>query len=427
MKKYYKIAKKDLFNLCRSLTGQGVRKTLSIIKKEFKNLKIKKIRSGTKVYDWKIPPEWNVKDAFVLDKNKDKIIDFKKNNLHLLGYSIPKKIFLKKNDLLRNLFFIKNQPSAIPYVTSYYKKQWGFCISYNQKKKIDKYYNKNDFFYVNINTSFKKNGSLNYGEYVLKGSSKQEVLISTYICHPSMANNELSGIVVSMALIDYFKKRKLNKSIRFIFVPETIGSIAYVNKNISHLKNNVVGGFNLSCIGDEKMHSCMFSKYGNFPSDEAIIKAYKKLNIKKYRIFSFLKRGSDERQYNSPGVDLPISSIFRSKYGEYPEYHTSLDNFKLVTLKGLYGGFRVAKTSIEILQQMIIPKSRILCEPFMSKRNMYPTTSFKNNSKETDKVMDFLQYADGTNTLEQISNKIKISVTHCKTIYKRLKKENLIY
>ena len=140
MKKYYKIAKKDLFNLCRSLTGQGVRKTLSIIKKEFKNLKIKKIRSGTKVYDWKIPPEWNVKDAFVLDKNKDKIIDFKKNNLHLLGYSIPKKIFLKKNDLLRNLFFIKNQPSAIPYVTSYYKKQWGFCISYNQKKKIDKYY-----------------------------------------------------------------------------------------------------------------------------------------------------------------------------------------------------------------------------------------------------------------------------------------------
>ncbi len=427
MKKYYKIAKKDLFNLCRSLTGQGVRKTLSIIKKEFKNLKIKKIRSGTKVYDWKIPPEWNVKDAFVLDKNKDKIIDFKKNNLHLLGYSIPKKIFLKKDDLLRNLFFIKNQPSAIPYVTSYYKKQWGFCISYNQKKKIDKYYNKNDFFYVNINTSFKKNGSLNYGEYVLKGSSNQEILISTYICHPSMANNELSGIVVSMALIDYFKKRKLNKSIRFIFVPETIGSIAYVNKNINHLKNYVVGGFNLSCIGDEKMHSCMFSKYGNFPSDEAIIKAYKKLNIKKYRIFSFLKRGSDERQYNSPGVDLPISSIFRSKYGEYPEYHTSLDNFKLVTLKGLYGGFRVAKTSIEILQQMIIPKSRILCEPFMSKRNMYPTTSFKNNSKETDKVMDFLQYADGTNTLEQISYKIKISVTHCKTIYKRLKKENLIY
>ena len=426
MRNLIKLGKK-LWPLNRSLTGKDNKRTLLILKKEIPNLKIKHFKSGKKIFDWKIPSEWNVKDAYVLDKNNKKIISFKKNNLHLVSYSQKIDITLNRDQFLIKTFSIKNLKNAIPYVTSYYKKQWGFCISYNQKKKIDKYYNKNDFFYVNINTSFKKNGSLNYGEYVLKGSSKQEVLISTYICHPSMANNELSGIVVSMALIDYFKKRKLNKSIRFIFVPETIGSIAYVNKNINHLKNHVVGGFNLSCIGDEKMHSCMFSKYGNFPSDEAIIKAYKKLNIKKYRIFSFLKRGSDERQYNSPGVDLPISSIFRSKYGEYPEYHTSLDNFKLVTLKGLYGGFRVAKTSIEILQQMIIPKSRILCEPFMSKRNMYPTTSFKNNSKETDKVMDFLQYADGTNTLEQISNKIKISVTHCKTIYKRLKKENLIY
>ena len=175
-----------------------------------------------------------------------------------------------------------------------------------------------------------------------------------------MANNELSGPIVSMSLIDYFSKIKnLQKTLRFIFIPETIGSIAYLNKNLAHLKKQVVGGYNLSCIGDERQHSCMFSKYGTSPSDESLVEAYKKLKIK-YKIYSFLKRGSDERQYNSPGVDLGITSIFRSKYGEYPEYHTSLDNFEVVTLKGVKGGFKVAKTAISALIKKIIPKNTIL-------------------------------------------------------------------
>tara|TARA_Y100001958_G_C21200631_1_gene527343 strand:+ start:10 stop:1299 length:1290 start_codon:yes stop_codon:yes gene_type:complete len=426
IKKYYNIAKTKLFPITRSLTGDGVKKTLNIIQKEFPKLKIKKFKSGTKVFDWDIPEEWNVKDAFVIDKYNHKIIDFKKNNLHLVGYSIPIKKHMTKKELFKNLHFLNNQPNAIPYITSYYKRRWGFCISYNDYKIFDKRYSLNDRFKVVINSNLNKKGNLSYGELILKGKSKKEILISTYICHPSMANNELSGPIVSMGLINYFKNKKLNKTLKFVFIPETIGSISYLSKNIEYLKENVIGGYNLSCIGDERQHSCMYSKYQNSPSDEALIEAYKLLKIKNYKVYSFLKRGSDERQYNSPGIDLKISSIFRTKYGEYPEYHTSLDNFNLVTLKGCVGGFNVARKSTEILLERIYPKCKIMCEPQMSKRGLYPTLSTKNKNKLIRSYMDFLQYADGTNSLERISNLIKLELHSVKKINSILFKNKLV-
>ena len=426
IKKYYNIAKTKLFPITRSLTGDGVKNTLNIIQKELPKLKIKKFKSGTKVFDWNIPEEWNVTDAYVIDKYNNRIIDFKKNNLHLVGYSIPIKKNITKKELFKNLYFLKNQPKAIPYITSYYKRRWGFCISYNEYKILDKRYSLNDKFKVVINSNLNKKGNLNYGELILKGKSKKEILISTYICHPSMANNELSGPIVSMGLINYFKNKKLNKTLRFVFIPETIGSISYLSKNLKYLKENVIGGYNLSCIGDERQHSCMFSKYQNSPSDEAVIEAYKLLKIKNYKVYPFLKRGSDERQYNSPGIDLKISSIFRTKYGEYSEYHTSLDNFNLVTLKGCVGGFNVARKSIEILLERIYPKCKIMCEPQMGKRGLYPTLSTKNENKLTISYMDFLQYADGTNSLEKISNLIKLELNSVKKINSILFKNNLI-
>ena len=426
MKKFYDLGKNILFPICRSLTGNGVRKTLKIIKKNFPLLKIKKIKSSTKVFDWSIPSEWNISDAYVLDKNGLKIIDFSVNNLHLVGYSEPINKTFTKNELFKNIHYLQNQPEAIPYITAYYKKRWGFCISYNQFKKFQKKYSVKDNFKVVIQSSFKKNGYLNYGELILPGKSKQEILISTYICHPSMANNELSGPMVSMGLIDYFKTKKLSKTLRFIFIPETIGSIAYLSKNLDYLKNNVIGGYNLSCIGDDRQHSCMFSKYHNSPSDIAMIEAYKKLKIDNYKVYSFLKRGSDERQYNSPGIDLPIASIFRTKYGEYPEYHTSLDNFNLVTLKGLTGGFNVAKKSIEVILENIYPKFKVLCEPQMGKRGLYPLLSTKTKSKLVINYMDFLQYSDGSNSLKKISNLINVSYEASKKINSTLLKNNLI-
>ncbi len=423
LKNYYNLAEKKLFLINRSITGNGTIKTLQIIKRNFKDLKIRKIKSGTKVYDWKIPPEWNVDNAYVVDKDKKKIIDFKNNNLHLVGYSnfINKRI--KKDELLKHLSSIPSKPKAIPYVTSYYKKYWGFCISEEQKREIKKNYKKSDSFRVLINSKFKRNGFMNYGELFLPGKSKQEILISTYICHPSMANNELSGPIVSMGLINFFRKIKNEKSLRFIFIPETIGSIAFLSQNFYKLKKNVIGGYNLSCIGDNRMHSCILSKYGNSPSDCALIEAYKDLKIK-YKRFSFLKRGSDERQFNSPGIDFPITSIFRSKYGEYKEYHTSLDNFKLVSFRGIKGGYSVALKAIQNLNRKIIPKSKITCEPFLSKRNLKSKNLKLKDLKST--ILHFLQYSDGKNDLKKISSLINLDFIKTKKIYNFLIKNKLL-
>ena len=297
--KFYKLGKEKLYTINRSITGNGVRKTLKIIKREFPKLKIIEVKSNQKVFDWRIPSEWNVKSAYVLDKNKKKIIDFKNHNLHLVNYSMAMKKIIQKKELIKRLYSLPNKPNAIPYVTSYYKKNWGFCISHNFKKEIIKKYKNIDKFKIVIDSNHNSKGSLTYGELIIKGKSDQEILISTYICHPSMANNELSGPIVSMALIKNFIKKKPKKTLRFLFIPETIGSIVYLNKNLNELKKKCIGGFNLSCIGDEKKHSCMLSKYQDSVSDKALLSAYKILNIK-YKRFSFLERGSDERQYNSP-------------------------------------------------------------------------------------------------------------------------------
>ena len=280
LKKNFLLAKKKIFPLHRSITGTGPLNTLKIIKNKIPQLRIIKIKSNTNVFDWKVPPEWNISKAYILDKNKKKILDLKKNNLHIVGYSNPVNKFFSKRELFKRLHSLPNQANAIPYVTSYYKKYWGFCLTESQKKQIKKKYHDSDKFKVVIKSQFNKRGNLNYGELVVPGKSKQEILISTYICHPSMANNELSGPIVSMTLAQYFLKIKnLKKTLRFIFIPETIGSISYLSKNLKKLKKNVIAGYNLSCIGDERMHSCMFSKYSNSISDKALRSAYKSLNI----------------------------------------------------------------------------------------------------------------------------------------------------
>ena len=425
IKKVYNFTKKNIFPLNRSLTGEGNRKTLRLIKKLVPDLKIKSIPSGKKVFDWKIPPEWDIKYAYIKDKFDNKIINFKENNLHLVGYSIPVNKILNKSQLLKKLYSLPKQPNAIPYITSFYKKDWGFCASYKQVNQIKKKYKNNDKFKVEIKSSFKEKGVLNYGEIFIKGKTKKEILISTYICHPSMANNELSGPMVAMCLINYFKKFKNEKSIRFIFIPETIGSIAYIKKNYDHLKKYVCGGYNLSCIGDNRAHSCMLSKFENSTSDEALLETYKQLKIEK-KVHSFLKRGSDERQYNSPGVDLPIASIFRTRYGDYPEYHTSLDNFDLVSVKGISGGFNIAKYAIINLQNKIIPTAKIYCEPQLGKRGLYPSISDKKLDMFSRNIVNILMYSNGRDSLEKISKIIKLNYNECLKLYKILLKNKLI-
>ena len=425
----YNMGKNELYPICRSITGNGVKKTLKIIKKYIPGLKIYNVKSGTKVFDWKVPPEWNIKSAYILDKFGKKIINFKNHNLHIAGYSVPTKKTLKKEDLLKKITSIPSMPDAIPYVISYYKKYWGFCSTHKQKIAIIKNYKKQDKFKVVIDSSLDKNGNLTYGEFVIPGKSKKEIFISTYVCHPSMANNELSGPMVATALIKYFSHKKIPMTLRFAFVTETIGSITYLSKRLNELKKNVVAGYVLTCIGDDRAYSYLYSKYKNSPSDIAAIEAFKKLKIK-FKKYNFDERGSDERQYNSPGIDLGVGSICRSKHSNFKEYHTSSDDFTLVTKTGISGGFNVTKKAIEILFKKEFPKCLTLCEPQMGKKNLYPMISgYASEGKAHLKVrgfMDFLQYADGKNDLLKISNLINLSLKRTEYIHLVLKKNKLV-
>ena len=411
---------KRLFPINRSLTGPGNRKTLGLIKKVVKKLKIKSFTSGQKVYDWTIPLEWSISDAFIIAPNNKKICDFKKNNLHVIGYSkaVKKKIDLKT--LKKNLHFSKKIKSAIPYVTSYYKKRWGFCISYNQFLKLKK-----GIYKIFIKSHFKK-GKLNYGEALLKGKSSREVLISTYICHPSMANNEISGPTLSSYLYKWLSLKKRKYTYRFIFIPETIGSIAYIKKNYKKLKKNTFAGYNLTCIGDERSYSYIPSKYKNSVSDKVYFKAIKLKKIRS-KIYSWSKRGSDERQFCSPGVDLPIGTIMRSKFGDYKEYHTSDDQIgKTVTSKGLVTSLNLVKRCINLIEANDYPVSIKLCEPFLTKYNMYNTLSDINQKKNNLGYTDVLTWCDGTNNIDDISELSQISKKVVKKIISILINKKLV-
>lgn len=393
---------KRLWPINRSITGQGVRDTLAIIKEHIPEMSISEIPSGSKVFDWVVPDEWEVAEAYIEDEFGNIVVDVKDNNLHLVGYSISVDKLMSLNELQAHLHSLESLPNAIPYVTSYYERNWGFCLPHNQRVKL---------LDCNYRVVIKANhfkGFLNYGELILYGECKKEVLISTYVCHPSMANNELSGPVISLALAKWlqnFSNRKY--TYRFIFIPETIGSIAYLSKNINHLKKYVIAGYNISCVGDEADFSYLPSRNGETLSDRAAlcILGNEFINFKKY---TWLDRGSDERQYCAPGVDLPIASIMRSKYGEYYQYHTSLDDLSFVTAKGLNESLDIYRKVLICIEANCYPKAKFFCEPHLSKRGLYPSISKVDSSKNVQMIMDLISYCDGSLDLIAISRLIKV-------------------
>lgn len=393
----------DLFPINRSLTGDGVRETLGYLKELVPELIVKSIPSGTKVFDWEIPREWNVREASIKDSSNKTIIDFKDNNLHLMGYSTPVEVKLKLSELQGHLYSLPEQPTAIPYITSYYKERWGFCLTENQRKDL-----KDDVYTVKIDSTL-SDGELNYGEVIIPGKTNEEIFISTYVCHPSMANNELSGPVVTTALLQWIKTLDRKYTYRVVFIPETIGSIAYLSQNLEAMKARIKAGFVMTCIGDNKTYSYMPSRYGNTLADKAA-KHVLKRHFPEFRKYSFLQRGSDERQYCAPGVDLPVCSVMRSKYGEYPEYHTSLDNLDFISPEGLAGGFEVMKKIILAIEANFTPKVTVLCEPQLGKRGLYPTISTKSSGTEVRDMINAITYSDGTNDLIDIAEIINVDV-----------------
>ena len=416
----YKFAK-VLWPLNRSLTGEGVRETLKQISKHIPNLKIKSVKSGKKVFDWIVPKEWNVSEAYIITPCGKKICDFKKNNLHLVGYSVPFEGNIEYEELKKHLHTLQDQPDAIPYVTSYYKEDWGFCISQKQFDELKK-----GTYEVVIKSKLFK-GQLNYGELLIKGKTNKEIFLSTYICHPSMANNELSGISVQTFISKWLQDiEKKNYSYRIVFIPETIGSITYLSLNFKEMKSKIFAGFNISCVGDDRAFSFLPSRKGNTISDYIAMHVLK-WSHPKYVRYSWLDRGSDERQYCAPGIDLPIASICRTKYGEYPEYHTSLDNFdNVVTPIGLNGGYEIIKTTIEAIEQNKKYKVNVLCEPHMSKRGLYSTLSTKKIDKERKLLMNFISYCDGETSLLEIAENLNLPIWELYNIVNKLKDHNLI-
>ena len=383
-------------------------------------MKIHEIKSGTKIFDWEIPDEWNIDEAYIEDESGKKIVDFKENNLHVVNYSVPVDMYLNLDELDKHLYSIKDQPDLIPYVTSYYKRRWGFCLTHNKRKSL-----KNQKFHVVIKSQLNP-GFLNYGEIIIPGKSSKEILLSTYVCHPSMANNEVSGPVVTTALAKYISEIKDKRySYRIIFIPETIGAIAYLKHNLEIMKRNIDAGFILTCVGDNRSYSFMPSRLGKTLPDRIalhIIKEFYPQTIK----YSFLERGSDERQFCTPLVDLPVVSLMRTKYGKYPEYHTSGDNMTLISEDGLLGGFEINQKCVKALEINFKYKATIIGEPKMDKRGLRNSLGAPQSlAFETINIMNFLIYSDGSCLLD-ISERIGLDIFKANEIAKILLENKLI-
>ncbi len=415
-----------IFPICRSITGAGVRETLAILKEYVGNeelFKIHSIPSGTEVFDWKVPKEWLIHDAYIEDESGNHVIDFKENNLHVMGYSVPVDKWVTLKELRHHIFTLPDQPDVIPYVTSYYKERFGFCMSENQLRSLS-----GGKYHMVIDSDL-FDGFLDYGEIVILGDTSEEIFFSTYICHPSMANNECSGPALSAELARYvlsLKKRRY--TYRFVYIPETIGAVAYLatKNHLKYMKEKVICGFNLTCVGDDRDYSMVQTRYADTLADKVLKNILHFHCQDNYSVYSFLDRGSDERQYCAPGVDLPVAGFSRSLFHKYPEYHTSADNMGMVSPSAFQGSFMVMKKVIDAVEHNYFYKVKVLCEPQLGKRGMYPTFSKKYSSDSVLTMSNFIAYADGKNDLFDISNIINTSVDELIPIIKKLTEHKLI-
>lgn len=381
---------------------------------------IHEVPSGTQVFDWQVPDEWNISGARLIGPAGQVIADWANCNLHVVGYSTPIDVELSLEDLQQHLHSLPDQPDAIPYMTSYYNRTWGFCLAHEVREALV------SGTYRAVIESTIVPGSLTYGELVIPGESEDEIFISTYVCHPSMANNELSGPVVSAALARHIESQpNRHYTYRFAFVPETIGALTYSSINRDTLRANVVAAFNLTCIGDDRAFTYLASREGTLRLDRIAKRILRsRENVVHY---SYLIRGSDERHYGAPGMDLPIISLMRSRYADYPEYHTSLDDLEnVVTPTGLQGGFDMVLECLETLENVPIYLATQIGEPQLGRRGLYHLIMGKTIENEVMLRTDILAYADGQHDIDDMSELFDVPVEVLSTMIDELIEHDLL-
>jgi aminopeptidase-like protein len=391
----------SLYPICRSITGSGIRQTLAMIQERIP-LRIHEVPTGTPVFDWKVPKEWNIRDAYIKAPSGSRVVDFQRCNLHVMSYSIPVHATLPLREIRPHLFTIPDHPDWIPYRTSYYEEAWGFCLSHNQMLELE------DGDYEVCIDSTLEDGHLTYGECYLAGRSSDEVLISCHACHPSLANDNLSGLAVATFLAEHLSGRDLRYSYRFLFIPGTIGAITWLAQNretVGRIRHGLV----LTCIGDPGGFHYKKSRRGDAEIDRAVACVLRDCG-ESSEILDFSPYGYDERQYCSPGFNLPVGCLMRSVWGTFPEYHTSADNLDFIQPILLAGSFHACVAIVDVLEEnRKYVNQNPFCEPQLGRRNLYGSGGGESGRREIDARLWVLNLSDGEHSLLDIAERSDIS------------------
>lgn len=391
---------RELHPICRSITGEGVRQTLARLQQEIP-LEVREVPSGTRVFDWTVPREWNIRDAYVKNRRGARVIDFRRHSLHVVNYSVPVHARMSLAQLRPHLHTLPDQPDLIPYRTSYYKEDWGFCLPHRELQQLEQL--QDEEYEVCIDSTL-QDGSLTYGECLLEGSSTDEVLVSCHVCHPSLANDNLSGIAVATFLAKHLRETALRHSYRFVFVPGTIGSITWLSLNEERARR-IRHGLVLTCIGDLGDFTYKRSRHGDATIDRAVDHVLRH-SSRPYTTRDFSPYGYDERQYCSPGFDLHVGCLMRSPHGEFPQYHTSADNPEFVDPQALAGAFTTILSVFDVLEndrpyRNLNPK----CEPQLGKRGLYSAIGGTSVKERELAMLWVLNLSDGHYTLLDVARR----------------------
>ena len=390
-----------VYPICRSITGDGVRQTLDQLARRLE-LEVHEVPTGTQVFDWAIPREWTVRDAWIKNAAGERIVDFRRCNLHVLNYSRPVRARLPLEELKKHVFTLPDQPDLIPYRTSYYADSWGFCMAHRELAALP-----DGIYEVEIDASL-ENGSLTYGEYLHQGHTEEEFLLSAHICHPSLANDNCSGLALLTVLAERLAPLKTRHSYRFVFAPGTIGAITWLARN-EHRVARIRHGLVVSCLGDGGGPTYKKSRRGDALIDRAMTHVLRHMSAAP-AILDFFPYGYDERQYCSPGFDLPVGSLQRSQFGTFPEYHTSADNLGFIRPEHLAESYRMITAAIEIVEDDWRPLStNPKCEPQLGRRGLYSALGGdKDGPAKSMAFLWILNLADGRHSLLDIAERAKL-------------------